>query len=365
MRTSDYGRNSSIRAHILHVIPELSRGGAERIATQLAAHQTAEGETVAVASSGGDLEAGLGRLGVTHFPVPLSRRSTLATLGAIPALASAVRQFRPDLIHAHNVRAAVATRVAVGIRPPALLTTVHGMAPSDYQRAAMLLRLVAPRVVACAPTVARSLTGAGFPPARIEVIVNGARLEPPGPERLAKAREVHLISGGPLIVGVGRLATQKRWDLLIAASAGLTDAAIVVAGEGPLRGPLEDAADRAGDRVRFLGRVDDVAALYGLATCAVLPSDWEGVPLSLLEALSLGVPIVASAVDGVVDLVSPDVGLLVPPGNSQALAAALHRVLDEPDLAASMRRCARVRSAAHTPEAMIGAYRQLYASLLR
>jgi glycosyltransferase involved in cell wall biosynthesis len=128
-----------------------------------------------------------------------------------------------------------------------------------------------------------------------------------------------------------------------------------------MRESLEEAAAADG-RVRFVGAVDDVASLLHLADCVVSTSTWEGLPLSLLEALSLGRPVVATAVDGVRDIVPPDAAILVPPHDPEAVATAIGRVLRDRDLADRLSRRARAAASAWTPEQMLADYRRCYAA---
>ena len=121
-----------------------------------------------------------------------------------------------------------------------------------------------------------------------------------------------------------------------------------------------DLARRSGNRVRFLGMVDDIAALMGLASCVVSTSTWEGLPLALLEALSLGAPVVATAVDGVTDLVPPAAAVLVAPGDPAAVSEAISRVLADDDLATDLRRNALSAAPSWGPEAMLDRYRKAY-----
>jgi len=306
--------------------------------------------------------------GGRHVEVPLGRRSATATVGAAARLARVVRAARPDLVHAHNVRAALAAALALGGplprpgRRPALLTTVHGLAASDYPGAARLLRLAGGRVIGCAPAVGRALLDAGFPPGRLDVITNGVAAPAPSDADLAAARRRFGLGGRPLVLGIGRLAAQKAWPTLIDAARRIEGADVVVAGDGPLRGKLVAAAAGGGGRVRFLGAVDDPAALLGLARCVVSTSTWEGLPLALLEALALGRPVVATAVGGIADLVPPGAAVLVPAGDPAAVAAAVNRVLADPGLAERLAGAARAASAAWTLDAMLAAYRERYAA---
>jgi glycosyltransferase involved in cell wall biosynthesis len=304
---------------------------------------------------------------VTYFAVPLRRRSTIATLTAAPPLRAVLRSFRPDVVHAHNLRATVAVAAAlttVVARPP-LLTTLHGLAPRDYAAAARLLRMTGACVIACAPAVARSLQAAGFPASEIETIVNGAALRPPTASQVDAVRAELGVGDRPLVVGIGRLAPQKSWTTLIESMRWVDGADALVAGEGPMREALEEAAAAAGGRVRFVGAVHDIASLLQLADCVVSTSTWEGLPLSLLEALSLGCPVVATAVDGVRDIVPPDAAVLVPPHDPEAIGVAISRVLYEQGLADRLSHVARATASAWTPERMLAGYRARYAAICR
>jgi glycosyltransferase involved in cell wall biosynthesis len=348
---------------LLQVVAELRPGGAERIVLELAADARRHGDTVAVASAGGPWVAQLHQ-DITHFEVPLRRRSTVATLTAAWPLRAVLRGFRPDVVHAHNLRATVAVAAALSTvaARPRLLTTVHGLAPPDYTAAARLLRMTGARVVACAPAVARWLQAAGFPARRTEIILNGAALLPPAASQVDALRAQLGVGDRPLVVGIGRLAAQKSWSTLIEAMRQVEGADALVAGEGPMRESLEAAA-ATGGRVRFVGAVADVASLLHLADCVVSTSTWEGLPLSLLEALSLGRPVVATAVDGVRDIIPPDAALLVPPHDPEAVATAIGRVLHDHGLADRLSRRARTAASAWTPERMLTDYRRCYAAI--
>jgi glycosyltransferase involved in cell wall biosynthesis len=241
-----------------------------------------------------------------------------------------------------------------------LLTTLHGVPPGDYPVAVRILRSATPRVVACAPAVARSLSASGFPAARIDVIVNGAALPAAGSERQERMRQMLGVGDEAIVAGIGRLTEQKDWPVLIAAARHVPAARFVVAGDGPLRHELESLARSSGDRVRFVGHVDDVAALVGIASCVVSASAWEGLPLAVLEALSLGAPTVATSVDGVTDLVPPESAMLIPAGDPVALAAAISRILADGPWAQSLRDNAVAASRAWHPDLMLRGYRLAY-----
>jgi len=344
---------------ILHVLPSLAPGGMERLVLQLTADATGHGDSVVVASAPGAWVPKVIEAGAAHVALPVTSRDSpfgTATATATVLLARCIRHVRPHVVHAHNVRATALARVAIVLshHRAVLMPTLHGLAPSDYAGARRVLGWTAHRVVA------RSLAAAGFPGTRIEVITNGAALRPAGNQRQADLRAALQLGSAPLVVGIGRLVEQKNWPVFIEAAGSVEGPAFVVAGEGPLRRELTDLARRSGDRVRFLGTVDDIAALMGMASCVVSTSVWEGLPLTLLEALSLGVPVVATAIDGVMDLVPATAALLVPPGDPTAVAEAISRVLADDGTALQLGNNALLAAPSWSPDLMLYRYRNAY-----
>jgi glycosyltransferase involved in cell wall biosynthesis len=138
-------------------------------------------------------------------------------------------------------------------------------------------------------------------------------------------------------VFVGRLTRQKALNVAIEAIAGVPAAKLVVVGDGPERDELERlaVASEGASRVRFVGlrTRDETLRIVAGAEAGLLSSDWENLPHSAVEALSVGVPVVSTAVGGVPEVVADgENGLLVPPGDPEVLAAAIRRILEEPGL---------------------------------
>jgi glycosyltransferase involved in cell wall biosynthesis len=349
---------------IVHVLPSLAAGGMEQLAIRLAADAVEHGDSVVVASGPGVWTDRVGQAGAVYVALPATaRHATVSAATATARLARCIRQVRPQVVHAHNVRAALLARLALASarHQAALIVTLHGLAHNDYRAANRMLRFAGGRVIACAPSVARSLRKTGFPDDRIDVITNGAALEPAGPSRESLLRaSLGLGPDRPVVAGIGRLVPQKNWPALIEAAAHLPGPAYVVAGDGPLREELVTLAAASGGQVRFVGLVDDVAALVGLASCVVSTSSWEGLPLTLLEALSLGAAVVATAVDGVTDVVPPSAALLVAPGDPAAVAEAISLILTDDRRAVSLRRAALTAAPRWGPGRMLAQYRQTY-----
>jgi glycosyltransferase involved in cell wall biosynthesis len=348
---------------ILHVLPNLSPGGMERLAIQLASDAAGHGDRAVIASGSGAWVSKATEAGAEHFALPATSRGTVVDMAsAITLLGRGMRKLRPHVVHSHNIRATALARLALltARYQAALVPTLHGVDPSEYRAASRVLRLTTRRVIACAPAVARSLQAAGFPGDRIDVITNGAALLPADQKRQKDLRQSLALDQRPLVVGIGRLTEQKNWPVFLEAASRLDGPCFAIAGEGPLRPQLARLASRGESPVRILGIVDDIPALVGIASCIVSTSTWEGLPLALLEALSLGAPVVATAVGGVTDLVPPGAALLVPPGDPDAVGAAISQVLSDDNLASSMRAAALAAAVAWRPERMLSQYRRAY-----
>lgn len=205
------------------------------------------------------------------------------------------------------------------------------------QRAAYRL---ADAVVANSAAAAAQLAREGVPDSKVRVIPNGVDTARFGAARPAR----------PLrrIVMVANLRPEKGHDILIDAAprilAAHPDAEFVLAGEGPRRSALQSQARASGvdQRVRFLGECRDVPGILAGGDLFVLPSRTEAMPNAVIEAMAAGLPVVASAVGGIPELITADhTGLLVAPNDPAALAAAVNRLMDDPDRAAALGRSAR------------------------
>jgi glycosyltransferase involved in cell wall biosynthesis len=346
---------------LLQVIARMDPGGAEDIVVRLAAAARQRWGVAAVAAAPGRWVPRLHDAGVTFLPL-VEPGIGVDGVRSLASLRRALR-WQPDLVHTHNVKVTAALRVARTARRPRVpvLTTVHGMPPEQYSRAAPLLRASTEQVIACAPAVAAQLRQAGFPQARLSTIVNGARREQAPPARVQALRDQLEVPAGPTVVGVGRLVPQKAWHLLIEALAGMDEVTLVIAGEGDQRPRLEQALAHHQVRGRLPGHVEDVAALLGMATVVCQVSPWEGLPLSLLEAASVGCPIVARAVDGVADVLPPEAALLLDTDDPARIGAAIRQVLEDDQMRQGLAGAALLAARGWTPEHMVDQYLQRYA----
>jgi glycosyltransferase involved in cell wall biosynthesis len=341
-----------------------STGGTARHVRMLAAGAAARGIAVEVfGPARTDEDFAFGALaGVDFTPVEIADRPRVRRdLRAIRRLRRLAAAWRPDVVHAHGLRAGALTAIAlVLVRPtvyqprPALVVTVHNAPPAggvtgavyrvlerivarsadsvlgvsadleDRMRAAGARRVgYAPVPAVPLPAPPLAATAGSAPGVSAETPAGLSLPGDPAPER-------------PLVLAAGRLAPQKGFGTLLEAAARWRDLRpeplLVIAGEGPLAAELKSEAARLGLDARFPGHRDDLPALLAVAAVFVLPSVWEGQPLIVQEALRAGVPVVATRAGGTPALTGEDAAVLVPPGDARRLAeAAAARALALPD----------------------------------
>lgn len=342
----------------LSVIAEMGSGGAETVVAELARRLVDAGHETAVASSGGWRADELRDEGVRVVDVPLRDAGPAALARSVRAIRRDLGERPAALVHTHNVRATLAAAASGRARP--VLTTVHGLADADYPRAVRLLRRCSDTVVAVSDDVAARLVAGGLPEDRVVVIENAVATAPvtePGGGDEVRAG-LGIAPGRPIVLCVARLARPKRVDLLLDAWAGTSGAELLVVGDGPERAGLERRASGL-PGVRLLGDRHDVPRLLGVADLLVLPSDREGLPVSVLEAMAAGVPVVASRVGGLTSL--DEAVTLTSPGDASALAGAIAALLaDEPGRRAQGDRGRRLVERRFSPIRMAAAYESVY-----
>lgn len=347
---------------ILHVIQELRTGGAERVVLSLAGGQREAGHEVAVAAAPGELETATE---AERFDLPVIGRRPWRVPAAALALRRAVRRWRPTIVHAHNPAMGLITGLSTGGgRSPVALLSLHGSPEEDWAAVSRLSRLSRLDLVACGPGVEAALEERGI--SVRDTVTNAVGPAPLPADRTGLERDWQL-DGRRLVLAVGRLVEQKNHGLAIRALEHVPTAKLVIAGEGPLRPELEELARLCGvdDRVVFAGLRPDARALMAAADAIVLPSRWEGLPLTALEAHASGTPLVATAVRGVQELLEDgEDALLVAADDPVALGEALRRVLDDSELADRLAEGGRRAAADRSEERMVAAYLRVYGELL-
>ena len=252
-------------------------------------------------------------------------------------LARLVRELRADVVHTHLVHADVYGGLAAKLRGSRLVSTKHNDDPfrrGAFRHVERGLARLADGVVAITESLRRfTIDEVGVPASKVETIHYGL-------DDLPDAWGVNAPDGIPegarIALAVSRLTGQKGIDVAIRALASLpADVVLVVLGEGPDRAPLERLARELGveRRVFLLGRVPDVAAWLRRADIFVHPARWEGFGLAVLEAMLAGLPVVATRVSSLPELVvDGETGLLVAADDAAGFAAAVSSALEQPAL---------------------------------
>ena len=274
---------------------------------------------------------------------------------AIEQVATHLRANRADVVHNHMYRAEVvgtqaAWRLAATGRRPLVISTVHSSrVRSDADRA--LLRRLTPKIdhlIAVSQAIVRKVEDEGRVGAPVSLIYNGVDLERYSTQEACCTlhAEYGVPAGAPIVGVVARLEPEKGHPTLLEAwprvLATVPNAHLLVVGEGSQREALEAQAvalGPAGRHVTFTGRRDDIPAVTAALDVAALPSYREAQGLSILEAMALSRPVVASAVGGIPEMIEDGrTGLLVPPHDADALATAITRLLIDHPLADTLAR---------------------------
>lgn len=355
---------------IAYLTTSLQVGGAERVLYDVAMRLDRtrfEPSVIALQPSGPIGEA----LQLRGVPVTALGMRSVLDAPAFVRLVRILRDLRPDLLHTHLFHANLLGRFAARLAcVPRVVCSIHIMEierPWHVWLDGASIGLVDAEVCVTESVRAFTRDAAGVPEARLLTIENGIDLAAVDAAPPTQREEVGVPPGTPFLLSVGRLHAQKGIDVAIRAAALLRPRRRfrwVVAGEGKERPALEAL-------VRDL-RVEDVFSLAGFRADAigltkscdllVLPSRWEGMGLVLLDALASGRPVVATDIGGVRDVVTHEEhGLLVPPDDPVALAAAIERMLDDPALARATAERGRERVRGRfTVDRMVRAHEELY-----
>jgi len=351
-------------------------GGAQVHVRDLAAAVRAQGHDPTVITSGSgpfidDLQAtGIPVLVLRHLGVPIRPWQDLRALREVH---SALTVLRPDLVATHSSKAGILGRIAGRSLKVPVVFTVHGWAftpgipparAAVYRRVERLVGPLAARIITVSEFDRQLALAARIAsPERLITVHNGMPDVPP------ELRAEPGRSPARLIM-VARFETQKDHPTLLRALAGLTDHPweIDLIGDGPLMREMQTLATSLGlaARVRFLGQRRDVGRLLAGAQASLLATNWEGFPLSILEAMRAGLPVVASEVGGIRESVRDgETGYLVPRGSVEQLRDRIGRLLADAALRARMGANGRARfTQEFTLDASVAATLAVYRDVL-
>jgi glycosyltransferase involved in cell wall biosynthesis len=359
---------------ILYLITRSEQGGAQSHLASLVEHF---GPEVAAVAAGLDEEnvldevsrtAGAEFIPVGHLVQPLR---PVEDARAVLEIAKLMRRVKPDLVHIHSSKAGVVGRVAARLAGVRVVFTAHGWAFAEgasWKRKLVAvptefaLGRLADHIITVSEADLRLALRFHIADAeRMTVVRNGIEDVPyranPG-------------AGGEVrIVMVARFASQKDHATLLEAVKGLRGRwRVLLVGDGPLRGETQRMATDLGlvDRVDFLGSRRDVPEILASSHIFALATHWEGLPISILEGMRAGLPIVATDVGGVPETIRHgENGFLVPPGDVPSFREALQRLIDDDGLRDGFGLASRARfEAEFTARRMYEQTRTVYESVL-
>jgi glycosyltransferase involved in cell wall biosynthesis len=358
---------------IVHIDTSLEVRGGQYQLLQLALRLRRRGHAqTLVCREGSELETRLREEGLACFPLPAHDP---AHAYGILQLRKFLREGRCDIVHAHDGRAqTVAWLASVGTRARRVASRRVGFLPRPIWTYRLKYSSTCDAVIAVSDYIRRRALGCGVPDSRIEVIPDGIEIpaELPARETAALARAAWGFSDRHFLVGhLGAFAPEKGQEVALGAlrrlGERLPEARLLLAGEGPRRRAAEIAVEREGmgGRVRFCGRVQNPAGFFPALDLFIMPSKSEGLGSAALLAMSYGLPVVASRVGGLPEIVLENsTGWLVEPGSEEALAQAIAAAAGDRAELQEMGRKARQRARQYSLDIMVERTEALYGRLV-
>jgi glycosyltransferase involved in cell wall biosynthesis len=364
-----------VTIRLLQIIPTLDRGGAEKQLALLCCGLPREefDVRVAVLTRGGPLASELREAGIPIHEIGKRRKIDFAAYWRLKRL---IRELRPDAVHTWIFAAnSYGRRAAFACGTPVVIAGERSVDPWKRWRELAIDRWLAKRttqLVTNSSGVVEFYAKRGIDAESFTVIPNGVAAPTPPRSRAELLSELNLPGEAVLIGAVGRLWPQKRYPHLLDSFGQLKathpQTHFLIFGDGPDRESIVAARDRLNlsECVHLLGHRDDAAQCTAALNCFWIGSGYEGQPNSVMEAMSLGVPVVASDIAGNRDLVvDGETGFLVGLDDAAGRAERTLQILSSGDLAAALGTAARTRmNNQFTVERMVEQYAELYQRLV-
>ncbi len=341
-----------MKCNILYVIENIEFGGGERVFSQIIRGLNKERFNVFVASNPwGIFEKKLTEAGIKINPVSMTNRYNL---GIISRLKKIIKTKEVQIVHSQGGRADFFARIAARISNVPIIISSMAMLVEGYDVSILRKGLYVSidrlterwvnKFTVLSEAMRRSLIERHkIPPENIVKIYNGIEIEEYNPDlkelrnkKLEVRRELGLKNDVPVIGAIGRLVWQKGFEYLIRAAPEVLkkcpEARFLIVGEGSLKNKLILTSEKlnVADRIIFTGFRTDIKEILASIDVLAMPSLLEGLPMVLLEAMAMAKPIVATRIDGVIEVLeNSKTGLLVPAKNSHALAEAIVGILND------------------------------------
>ncbi len=362
---------------VMHVVRSLEFGGAEKMAVRLASLQkssrTVEPSIVCMRSLG-PLAVEAGKNGVL---VELVGMGGVRYISPISRLAGMIRREKPDIVHTHNLVAHTHSAMAARLCGVPVVHTKHGRQLTSFSRAPWLRRYlygVAARIAVVSGDTGESLSSkVRIDSSRMVVVYNGIDTSKFAKADRVRSREALGIPESAVVVGaVSRLDPVKDHSTMLKAFArivgGGREHLFLIVGDGPERGRIEDLIGDLGirDNVIMTGFNEDIPGMLAAMDIYMQPSIAEGLSLTILEAAAAGVPVVSTRVGGTPEIITDgENGVLIEPGDVDALAGVLRRFLEDRKPFEEMAKKARRRiKEVFSIEEMTRNYETIYRNVL-
>ncbi|MCX6780788.1 MAG: glycosyltransferase [Candidatus Magasanikbacteria bacterium] len=353
---------------VVHIIPTLDLGGAERILVDLVRYGNRDAFDFAVVTivGGGPLESELRAAGIPYYSLG---KTTLLGLGMLVELTHLLNRLEPDIVHTHLFGAHLWGQVASMLNRVPIMVASEQNTDVDLgelkTRVKQMLSYTADTVIAASDAIRTFLINQGHISENKIVVIRNAiethrYLNLPAPK----------FEGSLKLLVIGRLWPQKGHDILIEALSGMHTIPwqLTIIGTGNLLDSLVDRVTllHLNDRVQFIGAQLDVAEAIAEHDVVVMPSRWEGIGLVVMEGMAAGRCVIASNVGGIPELIDHGkTGLLVQPENPAALAEAIKWVWEHQDIAQQIGAQAREYARTHCDiKEMVTQYERVYAHLI-
>lgn len=346
-------------------------GGAEIYALTIASRldKTRFVPSMCALDQGGALEGEIAKLGL---PFSIMKRRPGIDLRLMLRLFRLFRRRRVNVLQTHHFNQLFYSALGAKLLGIRIIHTEHDTELSKKPRLRVALRVLShfcDKMIAIGDDIAQMYRDLGIAESKIEIIRAGVELSAPTVSREEVRRELQLQDSDRVTIIVARLFPEKNHRLLLQAFAGVTNrlenAHLLIVGEGVEKEAIEAEIARLKleSKVHLLGVRRDVPRLLAASDVFVLASDREGLPIAILEAMAAARPIVATAVGNVPEVVRDgETGRLVPPGDRDAMEAALFDLLSDDEHATMLGRAAREAVRAYDVRTMVERYETLFAS---
>ena len=334
--------------NILFLVRTMGLGGTENVVLQLCEILSGKVNKIVVCSSGGVHEEQLSRMGIKHYMIPdIASKRPRDMFGCYKKIKSIIKDEQITIVHSHHRMAAFYAELTAP-KDVIKIANVHNTFQDKKKLTQFAYRNT--KLIAVGKMVKKNLTEYFEIPAKQVSVIHNAVKAFDGNINPVEILQVEHAKGKVLIGNIGRLSEQKGMgyflDAAVITNKSHPEALFVVVGDGELKTHLEEKAIQLGlqKNVLFLGYRNDIQNLMSQLDFIVLSSLWEGLPLTPIEAFSVGKTVIGTAVDGTPEIIRDGVdGYLVPPRDSTRLAEKINDLIEHPEIRDNMDSQAKVR----------------------